>query len=290
MLLGLAKLAQFGGRALAFGGRAAVQGISNAPRALGGLRSAWRAAGSATFEGVRSTSAKAGGKAWGKAGWDAAKGAAAGGFVGNAIVGGVKGGLIGGAMAIGTGNTNWIPLMAGMGMWRGGAKGMIAGGTDPKRFGWFAPNRLTRNFALGSAIGVATDNPNWGVYGAVGAPAAGWIAKTSLDPRNSFKVLGALGKLPFDGGRALSGLTNMKTLSAMSFMGVAAGGAVGGYKTYRLAQNNYEPVSNSVTSGYFPGGAHELGPGRARGIANNNLSTEGLTLALHQHGRRSRIV
>lgn len=230
------------------------------------------------------------------------KSARAGYVTANALRGMTKGAVVGGALWGVTGNASWMPLMMGAGGWMGGARGLasssaatksfvgkhlsvrgsfgagtkFAGSISPSRYGWLNPGMLARNMAIGTAVGVATDNPNWAIYGGLGIPAAKFVGKHMI------------------WGGAKSGAKKIFTPSAMTAMeavnlaGVAGmvGGA--GYAGVKLA-TGWGQINDSVTSGYYPGGVMQL-PSGGPGIGNNHLSTEGLTLALHKTARRTRVM
>lgn len=215
-------------------------------------------------------------------------GAKAGFIAAHGASGLIKGAALGGAMSIATGNTDWLPLMAGAGAYRGASRAMIAANTTIKGTGALNPGRLTRNMALGSAVGLATDNPNWAVYGAVGLPAAGAIGKMMFNPRGAGTFLKGVAQIPFSprsAARTFEGLTIMQAGAAPMAMGTAAGLGWGGYK---LMTRDFDKRPNDLNSGIYPGGVAPLHPGRGQGIPNDNLNTEGLTLALHKNARKTR--
>ena len=216
----------------------------------------------------------------------------AGLVAGEAARGAVKGGLLGGGLAIATGNADWIPLIAGMGAYRAGGKEMIAtrakgatGGFDTALRGMFSPGKMTRNFALGASVGVATGNPNWGVYGVVGAPIAGFLARDMFNPLHAGRAMAGMAMMPIAPRTAMRVFGKMSLTQAGGGAGFA-GSMIGlGIAGHKLATGS----TQDVTSGYYPGGIMPLHPG-GRGIANNNLNTEGLTLALHKNSRRTRVM
>ena len=227
------------------------------------------------------------------------------GFVaGHAFRGAAKGALVGGGLWAATGNSDWMPLMVGAGAWMGGARGVMGSALGPvktaksatgrsefinyrqmgkemakkKAFGWFNPDRLTRNMAIGTVAGVAMDDPNYAVYGGVGLPAARGFGKMML-----------YGGLKSGGGKLLSGkgLSSLNITEVTNLAGAAGLGAGLGYSGFKLATGMGS--NQDVTAGYYPGGVQQLHPG-GQGISNNHLSTEGLTLALHNNRRRTRVM
>jgi hypothetical protein len=191
-----------------------------------------------------------------------------------------------------TGNADWMPLMMGAGAFRGGTKGLMAsrpagatGGFETKWWGgWAKPNRFAANMAIGTAAGVAMDNPNFAVFGALGLPLAKGAARFMMNPAHARRATLGMLQTPFSPAAAARTFSKMDVVQAGAGMGAIGVGAGVGYEMFRLALG---PRNNDVTSGYYPGGVAPLHPG-GRGIPNNHLSTEGLTLALHKNGRRTR--
>lgn len=215
------------------------------------------------------------------------------GFVGmNAAVGLAKGAALGGGMWALSGDASWMPLMMGMGAYRGGSKAMISSrdskvkkGFEHMLGGTFAPGKLTRNFAIGAGIGLATGDPNFGVYGALGIPAASFLLRSSFRPRGGLRTLKAFAQAPFSptaAMRTMQGVSEPMAFASMGFVGLLAGGAAGATKTMMGGNKD-------VNSGYYPGGVMPLMDG-GRGIPNNHLNTEGLTLALHKNARKTRVM
>lgn len=214
---------------------------------------------------------------------------AAGGALGGAVVGT--------GMSLLTGNWNYLPSMAAFGAMRGGLKygaARRAKGGAGRNFGWFNPNRMTRNFAIGTAIGAAPGlwggetSAAGGFYGAVGLPAAGWMLKTSIGIRGVGRLAAGGAVAPFAPHTATKIMGNVSVArigAAGGTLGLIAGAGVEAHSAFSLSTRKWKPYKNDMTSGYFPGGTMALGPGRGQGIPNNHLSSEGLTLALHRHSR-----
>jgi len=195
--------------------------------------------------------------------------------------GAVKGFALGAGLSLATGNASWMPLMAGAGGFRGASAGFLKPGS------MFGGGRLARNMAIGSAVGVATDNPNWAVYGAVGLPLARKAAGFMASPRGSMTYLKGLAQVPFSprtAARTFGGLGMGQAMAAPAFMGLVAGAVYNG----AAMASNWGNTPNDVNSGRYPGGVAPLHPGRGQGIPNDNLATEGLTLALHKQARKTR--
>ena len=230
-------------------------------------------------------------------GWTA-KGAGAVGA--GALKGALKGAIPGAALWDITGNSDWMWMGMGAGALRGGAKGALIGASPVKnpKFGrkianYMAGGKMMRNLAIGTGIGMYQDDPNWAAFGAIGIPIAKWGAKTFYSPKGGLGMLKGAIQAPFSPTRAgatLAKVSGMEAWASAGFIGLMAGGASSAYNTYSRAASGYEPRDNSVTSGYFPGGTMTLGQGRKPGIGNNHLSSEGLTLALHNNASRTRVI
>lgn len=279
-MLGGSLLAKLGSRALA--GRAALtkaaikgRGVANV---VGGRTGAF---------GVIPIKQSWAAERAGQIGLGALKGAAIGAIPGAALWGM-------------TGNSDWMMLGAGAGAFRGAARAGLKGAekmAEPNAWrkitNYTASGKMVRNLAIGSAIGVAQEDPNWAIYGAAGIPAIKPVAKAFYSPKGGLGMLKGTLQAPFAPGKAaetLSRVTGQQAFASAGFMGLVAGGASSVYNTYDRAASGYEPRDNSVTSGYFPGGTMALGQGRGPGIGNNHLSSEGLTLALHRNANKTRVI
>lgn len=219
-----------------------------------------------------------------------------GGFIAG---GALKGGMVGGAAGLGmwgvTGNSDWAMVGAGMGAWMGGAgrhlaqKSFYQGAKKAGR-GFGALNRRTGwGIGVGAAIGVATDNPAMALGGglAVGAAPIAW--KWGLSPKGLGTMAKGMAQAPFAPTAAMKTFSKLpmnQAVASTMFPGLILGG---GYAAFKGATGYGSSGRNEVTSGYFPGGVTQLSNG-GRGIGNNHLSTEGLTLALHKNAHGTRVM
>ena len=170
-----------------------------------------------------------------------------------------------------TGDSNFMLLGAGM---TAGNKALMAMGKKA----W------TGSSMLGMGVGIATGDPGTGAIAAVGAKGAAWAGRGTFGRRGVVgggQLARGLGQAMWPGGgpRGAATLASVRNPAwGGLFLGAVAGGATATSKIFKNGRSD-------PTAGYYPGGVSQVPERSGRKMGANFLSTTGLTLSLHKHGR-----